>query len=151
MQKQRGLGPQVFVEQTCQNAEPTPGRWLVAWQIRNLGQQPLRLLAGWLPHSQFRSQERELAPTPRLLPGERAWLEFSVACSEPPGTVVKNAFLILRVLWLGKPWRILARLRVVFNEQGEPQTTTEVMTLQPVGFSEQPQEEGNEGTREGRR
>jgi hypothetical protein len=50
--------------------------------------------------------------------------------------VVENAFLILRVLWLGKPWRILARLRVVFDEQGGPQTTTEVVTVQPVGFSD---------------
>jgi hypothetical protein len=55
---------------------------------------------------------------------------------------VRNAFLILRVLWLEKPWRILTRLRVVFNQQGEPRTTTEVMTVQPIGFSEQIQEEG---------
>ncbi len=136
MQKQHDLGPQVLVEQISQSAGPTPDRWLVTWQIQNLGEQPLRLLVGWLPHSRFRSQEQELTPTPRLLPGESARLEFSVACGEPPGTVVKNAFLILRVLWLEKPWRILARLRVVFNQEGEPRTTPEVMTVQSIGFSE---------------
>jgi hypothetical protein len=48
---------------------------------------------------------------------------------------VENAFLILRVLWLETPWRVFARLRVVFDEQGGPQTTTEVVTVQQVGFS----------------
>jgi hypothetical protein len=108
----------------------------VAWQIQNLGQQPLRLLAARLPHGRFRSEERELIPTPELLPGERAQLEFPVACSELPGTVVENAFLILRVLWLEEPWRIFTRLRVVFAAQGEPRTTTELVTVQRVGFSE---------------
>lgn len=75
-------------------------------------------------------------PIPKLLPGESAQLEFAVACSGRPGTVVENAFLILRVLWREEPWRIFARLRVVFDEQGGPQTTTEVVTVQRVGFSE---------------
>jgi hypothetical protein len=135
MQTQSDIGPQVFVEQASQRAEPISGRWLVAWHIQNLGQHPLQLLAAWLPHSRFRSEEREFAPAPQLLPGERARLEFSLACRELPGTVVENAFLILRVLWLEEPWRVLARLRVVFDEQGEPQTTTEVITVQRVGFS----------------
>jgi hypothetical protein len=130
------IGPQVDVEQIGQHAELASGRWRVAWQIQNLGQQPLQLLAARLPHGRFRSEERELTPTPELLPGERAQLEFPVACSELPGTVVENAFLILRVLWLEEPWRIFARLRVVFDAQGEPRTTTEVVTVQRVGFSE---------------
>jgi hypothetical protein len=49
---------------------------------------------------------------------------------------VENAFLIVRVLWQEEPWRVFARLRVVFDEQGGPQTTTEVVTVQRVGFSE---------------
>ena len=72
---------------------------------------------------------------PQLSLGERTRLECVVACSELPGTVVENAFLILRVLWLEEPWRVFARLRVVFDEQGGPQTTTEVVTVQRVGFS----------------
>ena len=49
--------------------------------------------------------------------------------------MVENAFLIVRVVWQEKPWRIFARLRVVFDEQSGPQTTTEVVTVQLVGFS----------------
>jgi hypothetical protein len=49
---------------------------------------------------------------------------------------VENAFLILRVLWREEPWRTFARLRVIFDESGGPQATTEVVTVQRVGFSE---------------
>src|SRR5215470_3838005 len=130
MGTQSDLGPQVRVEQVSQHLEPASARWLVAWHIQNLGQRPLQLLAARLPHSRFRSEEREITPMPELLPGERTRLEFPVACGELPGTVVENAFLILRVLWLENPWRVFARLRVVFNAQGEPWTTTEVITVQ---------------------
>jgi len=136
MQTQSDIGPQVLVEQASRRAGTAPGWWLVAWHIQNLGQQPLQLLATRLPHSRFRSEERELVPVPQLLPSERTRFEFPVACSGRPGTVVENAFLILRVLWLEEPWRVFARLRVVFDEQGGPQTTTEVVTVQRVGFSE---------------
>ena len=129
------IGPRVLVEQAARRAGPASDRWLVAWHVQNLGQQPLRLLAARLSHSRFRCEERELTPIPQLSPGERTRLEFVVACSGLPGTVVENAFLILRVLWLEEPWRVFARLRVVFDEQGGPQTTTEVVTVQRVGFS----------------
>jgi hypothetical protein len=136
MQIQSDIGPRVSVEQASRRTGTTSDRWLVTWYLQNLGQHPLQLLAARLPHSRFRSEERELTPLPYLLPGARARLEFPVACSDPPGTVVENAFLILRVLWQEEPWRIFARLRVIFDEQGGPQTTTEVMTVQRVGFSE---------------
>ena len=136
MHTQSNIGPQVGVEQVAQHPEPTSGRWRVAWHMQNLGGQPLQLLAVRLPHGRFRSEERELTPVSELLPDEGARLECSVACSELPGTVVENAFLIVRVLWREEPWRVFARLRVVFDEQGGPQTTTEVVTVQRVGFSE---------------
>ena len=136
MRTQGDLGPRVLVEQASRRAGSASDQWLVTWQVQNLGQQPLQLLAARLPHSRFRSAERELVPRPQVLPGEHARLEFSVACSGLPGTVVENAFLILRVLWMEKPWRVFARLRVVFDEQSGPQTTTEVVTMQQVGFSE---------------
>ena len=136
MHTQSNIGPQVGVEQVAQHPEPTSGRWRVAWRMQNLGGQPLQLLAVRLPHSRFRSEERELTSASELLPDERARLECSVACSELPGTVVENAFLIMRVLWREEPWRVFVRLRVVFDEQGGPQTTTEVVTVQRVGFSE---------------
>src|SRR2546425_6019203 len=135
MQLQDDIAPQVLIEQASRRAGTGSDCWLVAWHIQNLSRQPLQLLAARLPHSRFRSEERELVPVPQLLPGERARLEFPVACSGLPGTVVENAFLILRVLWLEEPWRVFARLRIVFDEQGGPQTTTEVVTVQRVGFS----------------
>ncbi len=136
MHTQSNLGPQVGVEQVARHPESTSRRWRVAWHMQNLGGQPLHLLAVRLPHSRFRSEEREFTPSLELLPDERARLEYSVACSELSGTVVENAFLIVRVLWQEEPWRVFVRLRVVFDEQGGPQTTTEVVTVQRVGFSE---------------
>ncbi len=58
-----------------------------------------------------------------------------MACGEAPGTVVENAFLILRVVWRDEPWQVFARFRVVFDDHGGPRTTTELITTQPVGFS----------------
>ena len=75
-------------------------------------------------------------PIPKLLPNQSAQLVFSVACSELPGTIVENAFLILRVLWLEEQWRAFARLRVTFDELGGPQSITEVITTHKIGFSE---------------
>lgn len=134
--------PQVLVEQVSRSSGSTQDRWVVAWRIQNLGQEPLQILAARLPHSKFRSDERELSSIPKLLPDESAQLEIAVTCNEQPGTVVENAFLILRVLWLDQPWRILARLRVTFDQEGGPETVTERVTAQRVGFSAQ-QEKAN--------
>jgi hypothetical protein len=129
------LGPTVVVESVGPCVASVGGRWLCTWRIHNLTQEPLQLLAAGLPHSRFRSEEQELSPAPKLLLGESARLALAVACREPTGTVVENAFLILRVLWREQPWRILARLRVVFDQHGVPENSTEVITTQPVGFS----------------
>ena len=129
------LGPKVVVESACPCAASACGRWLCTWRIQNLSQEPLQLLSAGLPHSRFRSEEQELSPSPELLEGESAQLTLALACCEPAGTVVENAFLILRVLWREQPWRILARLRVVFDQDGVPDNSTIVITTQPVGFS----------------
>jgi hypothetical protein len=107
----------------------------VSWRIQNLGAGTLEILSALLPHGRFRCEEGKLDPILVIQPKESAPLDFSVKCEEPPGTIVENAFLILRVLWKGKPWHILARLRVSINEGGAPETTTELVTTQPVGFS----------------
>src|ERR671925_202521 len=129
------LGPRVVVESACRCVPSASGRWLCTWRIQNLGQEPLQLLAVGLPHSRFRSEEQELSPALKLLPGESARLALAVVCREPAGTVVENAFLILRVLWREQPWRIFARLRVVFDQHEVPENSTEVVTTQPIGFS----------------
>ena len=125
----------MVVESACRCAASACDRWLSTWRIQNLGQEPLQLLSVGLPHSRFRSEEQELSPAPELLAGESAQLTLAVACGEPAGTVVENAFLILRVLWREQPWRIFARLRVVFDQGGVPENSTVVITTQPVGFS----------------
>jgi hypothetical protein len=133
---QPDTGPHVCIEQVACRAETDPDRWCMTWRLQNASQQPVQLVAARLPHGRFRSGERTFVPPPTLLPSESAPLEFSVVCSGAPGTVVENAFVILRVLWQEAPWRIFARLRVVFDEQRRPQTTTELVTVQQVGFSE---------------
>lgn len=110
--------------------------WVISWRIKNLSDRQLHLLAARLPHSQFRGGEIQLQPALEVPSGQSAVLELSVACNEAPGEVVENAFLILRVLWSGEPWRILTRFRVLVDSEGAPHTTTELITTQPVGFSE---------------
>lgn len=107
----------------------------MTWRLQNRGQQPVELLAAWLPHSRFRNEEQAFTPSITLAPGASTQLELPVRCSEPPGTVVENAFLLLRVLWYGQPWRVFARHRVVFDSTGTPQPLAEVVTAHPVGFS----------------
>lgn len=123
------VSPRVFIEQVSRRPAQVPGRWLVTWRIENLGQQPLRILAARLPHDRFRTEEQGLVPAPMLSGRESAQLELPVECHEPPGAVVENAFLILRVLSLEEPWRVFARLRVAFDDEGGPQATTEVVTV----------------------
>ena len=125
----------MVVEQLSRRRAASPGEWLVAWRVKNLGDETLQLLSGRLPHSLFRCDERELGALPALRPNESARLEFPVRCPEPPGTIVENAFLILSVLCREEPWRILARLRVSLDREGAPQTATELITTQRVGFS----------------
>jgi hypothetical protein len=37
--------------------------------------------------------------------------------------------------WQKNQWRLFVRLRIMVNEQGQPRTTTESITVQQVGFS----------------
>jgi hypothetical protein len=135
-------GPRVAVEPLAVRAGAAPDQWLVTWQIQNLGDQPLQLLAAWLPHGRFRAAERELAPCPHLPAGESTRLELPVRCAEPPDTIVENAFLILRVSWGDERWRILARLEVHFDTSSLPRVRCVLLTTQPVGFSGQPEAGG---------
>ena len=107
----------------------------VTWRIENLGDRPLKILAARCPHGKFRSGEREFSVPVVLEANQSAAIELEVDCKESSGTVVENAFLILRVVWAGKPWLILARMRVLVNKKGVPETVTELITSQPVGFS----------------
>ncbi|HZU06126.1 MAG TPA: hypothetical protein VFB73_09130 [Chloroflexota bacterium] len=129
--------PQVQVIPLADRTALAAGQWQVRWRLTNAGPQPLHILSTWLPHSRFRGAEQAFDPPLTLAPGASRTLELAVACHEPPGTVVENAFLILRVLWGAEPWRILARLRVVVDPAGGPVMYCERITTQPVGFAPQ--------------
>jgi hypothetical protein len=129
-------GPLVYVEPAPPAPGPSPTEWRVAWRIENRGDRPLELLAAWLPHGRFRAPERALEPPPRLLPGESARLDLVATCDEAPGTVVENAFVILRVRWGDEPWRILVRLLLTAAAHGAPTNTIALITTQPVGFAQ---------------
>lgn len=135
MQEQELSGPLVDVEQVSQSVGADLNTWNVSWRIGNLGSHPLRILSVRLPHGRFRGKEINLLPIQELGTGESTHIETQVVCKESSGTVVENAFFILRVLWRGKAWLILARMRVIFDEQEIPRGRTEVITTQPVGFS----------------
>jgi len=131
------MEPTVRVEQEAVQPGDVPARWLVTWRIENHGDRPLTVLAARCPHGKFRSGEREFSVPVVLEANQSAAIELKVDCKESSGTVVENAFLILRVVWAGKPWLMLARLRVLVNDAGAPGTVTELITSQPVGFSKQ--------------
>lgn len=104
----------------------------MGWYVHNCGAGPLRILATWLPHGRFRGEREDLAPPVEVRPDERIHFVFSVACGEPPGTVVENAFIILRVVWRDAPWLVFARLGISFDDAGEPHSTTGVITTQRI-------------------
>jgi hypothetical protein len=128
-------GPELEIEPLFIQSTAEPGRWRAGWGVRNLSTEPVQLMEAWLPHGKFRAAAQSLASLPQVAPGESAFLELYVACSEAPGTEVENAFLILRLTWREQAWRVLARLRVTFDEAGNPYQACEALTVQPVGFS----------------
>jgi hypothetical protein len=129
------MEPKIRVRQETVQRGATPDRWQVAWTIVNLGDAPLKILAARAPHGKFRCEEKEFTPPVDLAANQRGRIELEVRCCEAEGAEVENAFLILRVLYAGGRWLILARLRVYVAEEGKPVTTSELITTQPVGFS----------------
>lgn len=127
--------PKVAVEELRRNREVGSGRWLFGWLIQNLTEQPIKFLAARCPHGQFKSAERFFDPPLQAAAGKTATIEMPVFCDEPAGAVIENGFLILLVEWLDKQWRIFVRLRVTINQQGVPETATQLITTQRVGFS----------------
>ena len=128
-------GPKVAVDELSRSRETESGRWMIAWRVQNLADQPLRLLAARCPHGQFRSAERVFDPPLQADAGRAGTIEMSVSCAEPAGAVIENGFLILLVEWLKDRWRIFVRLRVTINQQGVPGRATQLITTQRVGFS----------------
>jgi hypothetical protein len=95
----------------------------------------LELTSVRLPHGQFKAAEKQFDPAVELAPGSAAQFQSVVYCNEPRGLVTENAFLIFNALWGAAEWRIFVRVRVVVNAHGEPESATESITTQKVGFS----------------
>jgi hypothetical protein len=127
--------PQITLEQISVERVEKLGYWKVAWEIRNVAPHPVKLLAVRLPHGQFKSEELGFDPPVDLAPGEGRRFSTLVRCNEPSGLVTENAFVIFQANWRGEPWRIFVRLRIVVNEQGGPNATTELITTQEIGFT----------------
>ena len=128
-------GPRVAVEELHRSKEAEHGRWLFAWRIQNLTEEPITFVAARCPHGQFRSEERFFDPPLHAAAGRNAIIEMPVLCDEPAGVVVENGFLILTTEWREDKWRIFVRLRVMVNEEGIPGTSAALITTQRVGFS----------------
>jgi hypothetical protein len=108
-----------------------PGRWRVAWRFHNGEPIPLEIHNAWVPHGQFRGDGRvSLAIV--VDGGGAARVELPVAASEAPGSVVRNAFLILQVSGGGRAWRVFARMRVEFDAQAAARPVVEVVTSQSL-------------------
>jgi hypothetical protein len=130
------MEPKVHIEQDGPAHAQRPDRWVISWNIQNLGAAPLRVLAARLPHGKFRSEEKLFEPPLDIPANENGRIEIKACCGEAPGAEVENAFVILRVNYVAAPWLILARLRIRIDDRGKPASTTELITVQPVGFSE---------------
>jgi hypothetical protein len=128
-------GPRLVVQPAACRATGGSRGWRVSWHVDNLNEEPLAILEAWAPHGQFRSPPRQLRPVLGIEPRRRASVELWVDCAEPRDTVVENAFLILRLQWRNRLWRVLARHSVRFDGNGSPQPICEVVTVQPLGFA----------------
>ena len=127
--------PRLDIEVAECRRGPRPGNWDVTWRITNRAGQPLALHSAWVPHGRFRGQGR-LNLARSLGPDHHLDLELPVHAQEAPGTVVENAFLIVRFSLAGVPWRVFVRMRVEFDAQGTPHPIPELVTLQSARAAE---------------
>jgi hypothetical protein len=128
--------PQIVLTQVSVERHPVMERWNIDWLVENKSANTLHIVEVRLPHGQFKSDERRFDPAIELTAGEGRQFQTFVHCDEPAGLVTENAFVIFSVNWLGEPWRIFVRLRLVMTSDGRPETATELITAQKVGFSD---------------
>jgi len=127
--------PSIAVKQVAPSRSENSGQWLFKWRVRNMTETPMSLVSVRAPHGKFKAEEREFGPEVKISAQDHFILDLAVACEELPNTIVENAFLILLVSWQENQWRVFVRLRITVDQQGRPQTTTESISAQQVGFS----------------
>ena len=101
-----------------------PGRWQASWRLRAVDD-PVQVLEAWLPHDHFHRPRWRFNP-PLIV--DDVLLEAEVACQDLPGSVIENAFLILRT----PDRRVFARLTIVVDGAGVPRQQCEAVTVQEV-------------------
>ena len=127
--------PNISLSQISLARDAGNGLWKIGWQVENQDAAGLKIFSARLPHGQFKSPEQSFQPELEIGSGASRIFETAVYCNEPAGLVTENAFVILYCEWRGEAWRIFVRIRVVINGRGEPETATELITTQKVGFS----------------
>lgn len=127
--------PAIGLQQIAAEQPGATACWSIIWRLTNKGDGLLKVLAVRIPHGQFKGEELRFEPPIELLPGKSDQFHVAVRCDEPTGLVTENAFIIFSVIWSGDPWRVFVRLRVTVTADGRPETATESITTQRVGFS----------------
>jgi len=127
--------PEIELRQGATEPAASTGHWNIAWTVQNKGHGALEIQVVRLPHGQFKSEELRFEPALHFAPQASGRFQIRVRCHEPAGLVTENAFVIFSVIWLGEPWRVFVRMRVVVTPEGEPETATELITAQKIGFS----------------
>jgi len=100
--------------------------WRVRWRVFNSGLYELGLSSAWIPHGRFRGASGRTPLSVSLAAGASTTLSLLVRASEPPGTVVENAFLIVS----STRGRIFVRMRIEFRP--DPVPIVEAITHQPL-------------------
>ena len=127
--------PKIVLRQLSLTRDAATGCWNIRWEVENLGSDTVKILSARLPHGQFKSDELRFTPALELSEGVSEQFQSLVHCDEPPGLVSENGFVIFHCQWRTEAWRIFVRIRVTVNTSGEPETATELITTQKVGFS----------------
>jgi hypothetical protein len=121
------MEPRLDVEVESVVRGAAAGLWQVTWRLAGDAR---AVESAWVPHGRFRGVGRVNFTPPRALP---VFLEMTVHADEAPGTIVENAFLILR---LSDGWRVFVRMRIEFDSSGVPKPVPELVTLQSTGAAE---------------
>jgi len=129
------IEPKIGLRQMALARDATTAGWNILWELENLGSAALTIASLRMPHGQFKSAEHCFAPALELAAGSSTQITILVHCDEPTGLVTENAFVIFHCQWRGEAWRIFVRIRVTVTADGEPETATELITTQKVGFS----------------
>ena len=127
--------PKIALRQMAFARAAMTAGWNILWELENLGAAALTVISARLPHGQFRSAEHWFAPALELAAGASKQFTILVHCDEPAGLVTENAFVIFHCQWHGEAWRFFVRIRVTVTADGAPETATELITAQKVGFS----------------